>query len=399
MNVSLPGYNLANLDYVKMALFLGDKYVLQTFNRLGNSYARSAIDNIEQVIKRDPGKAESALTLMRSNLNSAVSKMIHDSRTDKFTSINTKDNRIEIRSPGGNWLDMDLDAVINTLYRTVYALSIALDPQAEKEEYAKKFYKMLAAGAPKDETDTIKYFSQYVTGTIPKAALLANIRNVQAKRDIARGKKPVGSEFGGPNEYRIEEYPSGRLISKFTNNDPFRAYTYARDLVQRDGSYYLNEVQLVRVSTGAVLRNLNPVIPPASFTEDSNPLGRGANAYWIVYKGTDLLIKAVRADNSSDAVDLARNWLDSHNANYNNYTIRYVYNKWKDKKPAGRSFGPLDEEVIDNIRGDLYDGELTQQQIAIKYKTTRATVNKWAKRFGLSKRSPPDVKTKAASNS
>lgn len=78
-------------------------------------------------------------------------------------------------------------------------------------------------------------------------------------------------------------------------------------------------------------------------------------------------------------------------------TIRYVWQKWLNKQPAGKSTVPLSEETIDAIRGDLVEGLLTQAEIANRYKTTRATVNKWARRFNLSPQERMNGKTKATS--
>jgi len=319
MNVSLPGYSLQNLDYVKMALFLGDKYVLDTFGRLGNNYAVSALDKVATVIKRNPGKAEQAISMIRTNLNKTVSKMIHDTNTDKFTSINTKDNRIEIRSPGGNWLDMDLDKVINTLYRTVYALSIAIDPEAEKQEYAKKFYKLLATNAPKEDTDTIKYFSQYVSGTIPKTALLSHVRNEQRKRAISRDKKGSGVE-----EYEVRT-KNGTVLKKFYGNDPYEVYDDARNWTSSDSGYYLQDVMLVRLKNATYVSGLMPALPPLAFVASDTGIGSGSNRYEIVYKDTELAVQIVRADNKYDASDLAFRWLRGRGVNYNNYELKHNY--------------------------------------------------------------------------
>jgi DNA-binding transcriptional regulator YiaG len=79
-------------------------------------------------------------------------------------------------------------------------------------------------------------------------------------------------------------------------------------------------------------------------------------------------------------------------------TARYIYKKWEANQKPGKSTAPLSEEMIDNIRGDLVEGILTQQQIADRYNTTRATVNKWAKRFNLMTKGPKNVQTKAASS-
>ena len=79
-------------------------------------------------------------------------------------------------------------------------------------------------------------------------------------------------------------------------------------------------------------------------------------------------------------------------------TIRYIWLKWKDDNKPGKSFVGLDERTLDMIRGDLVEGVLTQTQIADRYNTTRATVNKWARRFNLSP-NKPYVKTKTANSS
>mgnify|MGYP003344215961 CR=1 FL=1 len=41
MNVSVPGYSLEKLDYVKLALLLGDNHILKTFDRMNYNYCRS----------------------------------------------------------------------------------------------------------------------------------------------------------------------------------------------------------------------------------------------------------------------------------------------------------------------------------------------------------------------
>ena len=56
MNVSVPGLSRNNLDYVKLAIFLGDEYVLEQFGRAGNSYCKSAMKAIREKAKGNPSK-------------------------------------------------------------------------------------------------------------------------------------------------------------------------------------------------------------------------------------------------------------------------------------------------------------------------------------------------------
>jgi pyrimidine deaminase RibD-like protein len=145
-NISIPGYDLDKLDYVKAALLLGDEYVLREFDRIGNYYAAPAIEKVRELVKQKPDKAKQLLDKMKSQLNAAASKLIHSGVTDKMTSINTKDNRIEFRSPGGDYLNdiaknpKKMQDIIN---RMVVAMDAAMDPDKYKEEYETKLYKAL----------------------------------------------------------------------------------------------------------------------------------------------------------------------------------------------------------------------------------------------------------------
>jgi hypothetical protein len=123
---------------------------------------------------------------MKGNLDQLASKAIHSGITSKYTSINTKDGHIEFRSPGGDWLDENFDKIENTLLRFTVAMSAALNPEMYRQEYLTKLYKMLTENNRDD--DTIKYFSDYVAGKIPKAALRSFVKQAQLQRNIKRGK-------------------------------------------------------------------------------------------------------------------------------------------------------------------------------------------------------------------
>ena len=203
-NISVPGYDIKNLDYLKAALLLGDEYVLREFDRIGNSYAKPAIDKVRQLVKSKPEKAQELLDKMKSQLNAEASKLLHSGVTDKFTSINTKDNRIEFRSPGGDYLSIiadDPQKMIDTINRMVVTMDAAIDPNKYKEEYQKKLYKLLtgqqsgreaASGKKqemkKDDKDLLNIFSRYAAGELPKAALKSFVRQAQLQRKVAKGE-------------------------------------------------------------------------------------------------------------------------------------------------------------------------------------------------------------------
>jgi len=186
INISVPDYSRENLDFVKLALLMGDKYVLDAFGRSGNTYAKSALDIVKRAVRDNPDNAAQLLDKMKGNLDQLASKAIHSGITSKYTSINTKDGHIEFRSPGGDWLDENFDKIENTLLRFTVAMSAALNPEMYRQEYLTKLYKMLTENNRDD--DTIKYFSDYVAGKIPKAALRSFIKQAQLQRNIKRGK-------------------------------------------------------------------------------------------------------------------------------------------------------------------------------------------------------------------
>jgi len=186
INISVPNYSRENLDFVKLALLMGDKYVLDAFGRSGNTYAKSAFDIVKRIVRDQPEEAAKLLDKMKGNLDQLATKAIHSGATSKYTSINVKDGHIEFRSPGGDWLDENFDQIENTLLRFTVAMSAALDPEMYRQEYLTKLYKLLSEN--NKDVDTIKYFSDYVAGKIPKAALRSFVKQAQLQRNIERGK-------------------------------------------------------------------------------------------------------------------------------------------------------------------------------------------------------------------
>lgn len=191
MNISVPNWsgNIQDLDYVKLALLLGDQYILDQFGRSGNTYAKSALEIVKRQAQQRPEDVKVLMDKMREHLNTAAAKMIHTGVTSKYTSINVKDGYIEFRSPGGDWLGENFDLITNTLLRFVVAMDAAVDPQKYRTEYLKKLYAILQ---PKDANDPIAYFAQYSAGQLPKQALKSFIRQAQLQRKVE--KTPASGE-------------------------------------------------------------------------------------------------------------------------------------------------------------------------------------------------------------
>ncbi len=178
MNISVPNFSVERLDYIKLALFMGDKHVLQQFDRVGNRYCRSATAKIEAGITDN--NTLQLLNAMKKGMNAAASKIIHSGSTDKYTSINTREGWVEFRGPGGDYLSKSPEELASTALRLAMALSIACDDNAYKNEYNKKLYKLLAptSGTP----DTVNLFSRYASGELSQGELKSFVRKIQGER-------------------------------------------------------------------------------------------------------------------------------------------------------------------------------------------------------------------------
>jgi hypothetical protein len=190
MNVSVP--DQANLDYVKLAMFLGDNYILEQFGREGNTYCKSALNKIITTARGDPSRVEEMMRQFQGGLSELASKILHTGSTEKFTSINNREGWIEFRGPGGDWLGDDLGPVKNTLLRAVVALDVATKPEEFKQEYYKKLYKTLSQGR---EDTSIEYFAKYAAGELPKQALKSFIRQIQTKREVQKQAPGSGKQY------------------------------------------------------------------------------------------------------------------------------------------------------------------------------------------------------------
>ena len=195
INVSVPGITEESLDYVKLAILLGDKYVLEQFGRASNTYCRSSLDLVKQNAASRPEDALKIMDTMRRGLNTMAAKAIHSGATAKFVSINNKDGYIEFRSPGGDWLGTNFDKIETTLLRTVVAVDAAINPQKYRKEYLTKLYKMLNV---KGENDPIAYFARYAAGEMPVAALKSFIKQLQTTRAVAKAAPPAPERAAAP---------------------------------------------------------------------------------------------------------------------------------------------------------------------------------------------------------
>ncbi len=207
MNISVPEFSTESLDYVKLALFIGDMYVLNQFGRQYNTYTKSAINKIKNNLANfNEEQITTFVNDIKQKSAPVVSKLIHGTTTEKFTSINVKDSHVEFRSPGGDYLSSHgIDTIINTLLRLAMGLKIATSPELYKNEYYKKLYKLLSPSisTPEDK-QTFALFAQYQAGLINFSTLkqqwVANIVSRTNKPSTIKGMQYARNVVRDPNE-------------------------------------------------------------------------------------------------------------------------------------------------------------------------------------------------------
>lgn len=203
MGVSLPDMG-GDVDFVKLALFLGDEYVLREFGRSSNTFARAAMGKIRQTIGKieDKEQISNAMELMRNGLVDLATKALEiGSGFGKYTSINPNEKYIEFRSAGGRDYFDDISKIQNTLMRYAQAMYIAGHPELERNEYYKKLYKLISPTTSSVELDL---FARYASGNITREELKKQWAEAVLKKDVPTTDQSRRAELAK----RIKEPPA-----------------------------------------------------------------------------------------------------------------------------------------------------------------------------------------------
>jgi hypothetical protein len=234
MGVSVP-YKGGDVDYLKLILFLGDEYVLQSFGREANSYTKSAMSKFRENIRGGRADPAGAMALMKSNLIEFAYREIQKGvGTGKYTSAHIQDGYIEFRSAGGDWLaeeSADPQKLSSTMLRYARAMQIAADPSAERREFAKKLYKLVA---PEGDSQ-LALFSQFAAGEIDKEQLKKQWaeRTIGTERKTnqrwklynrATGEPVAGQEYNGYTEEEARARAKGKISPGASDRDFDAAY-------------------------------------------------------------------------------------------------------------------------------------------------------------------------------
>ena len=138
--------NGLKVNRVKMAVLLGDKYLLSTFGREGNTYAKSQYENLKRraaELKRDPENTK--------NIKAIEQILAKGISSDKYSAINFKGDKdrstqnelIEFRIGGGNDYHMDFDTCAKAVIRYATIMSAGHDDKAFRNQYASALFRFV----------------------------------------------------------------------------------------------------------------------------------------------------------------------------------------------------------------------------------------------------------------
>jgi hypothetical protein len=338
VGVSLPHVD-GRIDYVKLALFLGDKHVLETFDRMGNYYCKSAFDKIRDGVNSE--KIPDAYEVMRKGLIELASKTLkQQGGHGKYTSINLKNDYVEFRSMGDEYHNK-VPEILNTVKRYAYAMYIASRPDLHREEYAKKLYKMLSKSG---EADAIALFSQLASGALSKDELRQKLVTRNVKRQGVTGKK----------YWWNVKFPGGSRIELVAATEQ-----EAKEKAVKELEYHESRVHN---ATAEVIKPYEE--PPIKATSgEPEPIGRandrvGTEHWQIVNRSSDTVAAEFLVNSEEEAKQKLAAYVERHGHNPLNYTLRRVnrVEPTDDVTPATQARGGFTGEwkVIDNNGRELY---------------------------------------------
>lgn len=150
LHINIGGFDSDKLDMTKLILFLGETKVSSEFGREITGMARQLIPSIAKKINQlDEITSENYETDIKPDLDNLIRTSLLKYYTINFEKLDS--GYIEFRGMGGTNYEEKQDSIILNVKRMIRAINIASDPNAYRNEFFKKLYKLKG-----DTTDTFR---------------------------------------------------------------------------------------------------------------------------------------------------------------------------------------------------------------------------------------------------
>lgn len=141
LHINIGGFDSDQLDMTKLILFLGETKVSSEFGREINDMAKQLIPSIAKKINQyDEITPEKYKTDIKPDLDNLIRQSLLKYYTINFEKLDK--GYIEFRGMGGADYEGKQDSIILNVKRMIRAINIASDPNAYKNEFFKKLYKL-----------------------------------------------------------------------------------------------------------------------------------------------------------------------------------------------------------------------------------------------------------------
>ena len=200
LHVTMSYGGSGDINRLKLAVLLGDKYLLSTFGREGNSYAKSQIQQLQQMsseLKRDPNNLKTIKSIEKV-LAKGISR-------DKFSSINFKgdtDNEsgnelVEFRIGGGSDYHNKFDKITKAVIRYAATLNAAYT-DAYNDDYAKALFRMINKFDTIDPKDYDNIKDRYEV----EHPAMDVLKNFFGKKHFLNSMQKLASAFATLEDYK-----------------------------------------------------------------------------------------------------------------------------------------------------------------------------------------------------
>ena len=212
VGISVPNMK-DKIDPLKLMLFMGERYILDVFERGGNQFAQplfyNALDRVSRI-----GRIENMPTKFIKELEQELL------RSGKYKTANLgklyTGGYIEFRVAGGTDYEYKYNDVVAAIGRFLTAIEIAIDPEAERQEYMKKVSKLMNVLKKNMEASDVQIDAFTVSPSSTK--ILIPLKRILVNKDV-RGLASAKAD-------RIADVLAGKMTARAVDIYLLIKYSY-----------------------------------------------------------------------------------------------------------------------------------------------------------------------------
>ena len=207
INISIP----EKLDVLKLAVFIGEDHLLQSWGREDNEYIQPLVNSIKEGDRGLSINSNKGFTFF-----SALAKRF---AKEHMSSISFNGKYVSFRHAGGDYLN-DPKMALDTIGVFVRAMLIASNPNSYRKEYLAKLYKILEPGREVERKGNVlstSLIGKYKNTPIP--AILTIVASTKPTANLFRlyKQKTIDYDWVSVDAKLMPKYIKSELIRKLVN--------------------------------------------------------------------------------------------------------------------------------------------------------------------------------------